>query len=459
MVLNLERRDADLLETVIIDPDATSTFTVPRPFRMFSDTAPAPLAPVKGLGEIGPYDVNTSDPHLRRSFEKLEVIGAYPRHDLDILAPLTELIGYLNQGYRAKGGSDINFTSFATIFRMTNCVFPPENEFLEYDLSDLEPFRVALISRATEVRSRGNGPLVLTAVRSHKTVTTTPEVYQPLKRLITRLDIPSQFLSDYESGETGVLYQVANGWSLGWALWNVALAIYTKLGGLPWAVSQSAKPEQQIDVTIGLRFARLTGEEKGFCLGVATVLDRFGRLIGTVPLENMEYHKTLDTPVSGMTLSAESARRLVTGALDSVLLDPRTQTIMQARGPLTLAFHKLGPGPFHHEETEGVRQALAAKLRGRETKVAFVPISESETLAAFGPPSVGRAMQEGKSLRLTNDTALLYTMSSSDRTFLTPITVKLQNYGEADCAFKGIEEACAHEPKAGSPLWKTQWYL
>ncbi len=498
MVLNLDRHGGDLMETLTIDPESIRLFKVSRPARRFSDTVTNPLGPIQGLRQIGPYDVNTSDPHLRRPFESFEVLCSYPAGDSAIRDDLSELVVYLDKGYsQLRGERDIEFAPLAETFHFGNAVFPQKTDFVPYDVKNLLDFEASIRRHVADIQARKNRPLVLVAVRSHKTIAATKNIYLPLKQTLTRLDVPSQFLSDYETTDTnlGVLYQLRSSNSFGWAVWNVALAIYLKVGGIPWAVTQGGNVAEHIDVSVGLRFARLDGAEPGFCLGVATVLDRFGRIVGAVPLENMEFHKAFDTPMPGMSLSTESAERLVTQALDKVLLDPRTQEVMQTRKPLTVAFHKLGPGAFHTEELSGIRQAMADKLRGREFKLAFVPIVATETLAMFGPPSQGRSVPDGYGAKLSEDTALLYTMAS-DRKFTAPVTVKLQNHGDDDCAFSSVEAACAHvqtlcglhwqtvasgrlrlpadlqfaahiargfadgtQPASTSWLWKTQWYL
>src|SRR3989454_324585 len=106
-------------------------------------------------------------------------------------------------------------------------------------------------------------------------------------------------------------------------------------------------------------------------------------------------------PVHGMTLSVESAKTLVTKALDSVLIDPRIQPIMRTRRPLSITIHKLGPIAFHDEEVHGIGEAMETKLRGQAVKIAFLPIVAGETIAAFGPPSQGRAMPGGRGLKLS----------------------------------------------------------
>src|SRR5439155_2202946 len=145
-------------------------------------------------------------------------------------------------------------------------------------------------------------------------------------------------------------------------------------------------------------------------LGVATVLDRFGRVIGTVPLEELETYRAYDTPIPGMSLDVVSAERLVTEAFDKVLEDRRTQPIMKAKKPLSVVLHKLGPGAFHEAEIQGVEQAQATKLAGHDVRVAYVPIVAGETLAAFGPSAQQRVIPEGHGLKLAENTGLLWTV-------------------------------------------------
>ncbi len=498
MVISLDRPGADFLEATIIDPKAISAFTTPKPALRFSDTAPTDLSAIRGLSKIGPYDANTTDSFLRRSFDRCEVLCAYPKGETEIHRDLTRLITYVGGGYSKPGDArDARFEPFAETFLLSNAVFPAADDFLEYDMRDLDPFEKAVMEQRAAIQQRGNRPIVVVASQSHRSIGATRDVYVPLKRLLNRADIPNQFASYYEvaGNALGVLSYVRANDAVGWSVWNLALGMYTKLGGIPWTVQQSGRAEEHIDISIGLRFARLREGEEGFCLGVATVLDRFGRLIGTVPLENLGFHRALDHGLRGMTLTAESTELLVTGALDKVLLDPHTQPIMQVRRPISIVIHKLGPGLFHDEEIQGIRDAMAAKLRGKKALVAFVPVAEKETFAAFGASSQGRAIPQGQAVRLNDNTALLYTVPS-DKPFKAPITVKLQNMGEDDCAFQTVEQACIHthtlcglhwqmvssgrmklpadlrfaqnvaqafaddiQPSAGSWLWKTHWYL
>ena len=493
-----ERLGGDLLESLTIDPAAISEFDAPKAVLRFTDTAPRSMTPWRGLQEVGPYDFNTTDRYLVRRFGQCEIFCAYPAGRRDIMADLSKLSSYLINGYtKPKGSSgDTDAPPFKTTFRLENVTVSPEAEFLSYNLENLEPFRLVVQEAVEEAKERGNQALVLVAIESHKSIASEKDVYAPLKRLLNRADIPSQFLSDLVTDEEqlGVLYNIRSNQLVGWSLWNISLAIYTKLGGIPWAVTQGGAPDQAIQITVGLRFAPLSGE-RGFCLGIATVLDRFGRLIGTVPLERLHTYPADDTPVPGMSLSFEDSQRLVTEAFDKVLEDQRTQPIMQAKKPLSVVIHKLGPGAFHKAELAGIEQAKEDKLKGHTVFIAYVPVVAGETLSAFGPSSVQRVMPEGRGLRLAEDTALLYTVASQ-RKFSTPITVKVQNLGDKDCAFTTVEHACEHiqtlcglhwqmvssgrmklpadlhfahkiaqafasdiHPRPESSLWGTQWYL
>jgi hypothetical protein len=492
-----ERLGGDLLESLTIDPAAVSEFDAPKAILRFTDTAPRSMTPWRGLQDVGPYDFNTTDKYLVRRFGRCEIFCAYPAGRKDIQADLYKLSSYLIDGYtKPKGSNDADSPPFKTTFRLENVTASPEGEFLSYDLEKLEPFRLEVQEAVEEAKERGNQALVLVAIESHKSIASEKDVYVPLKRLLNQADIPSQFLSDLVTDEEqlGVLSHIRSKELVGWSLWNIALAIYTKLGGIPWAVTQSGAPDETIQITVGLRFAPLR-DERGFCLGIATVLDRFGRLIGTVPLERLHTYRAYDTPVPGMSLGIEDAQRLVTEAFDKVLEDQRTQPIMQANKPLSVVIHKLGPGTFHKDELVGIEQARADKLKGHPVFIAYVPVVAGETLSAFGPSSVQRVMPEGRGLKLAGDTALLYTVASQ-RKFSTPITVKVQNLGDDDCAFTTVEHACEHiqtlcglhwqmvssgrmklpadlhfahkiaqafaneiQPRPESSLWATQWYL
>src|SRR2546428_12468830 len=198
MAITKERLGGDLLETLVIDPNAITSFDVPRAALRFSDKTLVALTPWKGLRELGPYDLNTDDEFLRRKFERCEVLCTYPAGRKDIEQDLAKLSSFLKNGYSAAGRSyDTDFASFQETFQMDNAIFPEVKEFVPYSLDDLDSFRRSVVTLAEDIKQRGNRALVLVAIESHKSLTTETDVYAPLKRTLNRADIPNQFLSDF----------------------------------------------------------------------------------------------------------------------------------------------------------------------------------------------------------------------------------------------------------------------
>src|SRR2546422_11330772 len=230
-----ERFGADLLESLIIDPWKISEFNAPPAMLRYSDIAgQRSMKPWSGLQQVGPYDFNTTDQYLLRRFSRCEIFPAYPTGRNAIKADLSALTSYLTGGYTNQpGGSDTNFPPFKTTFRLDNVVALTDGEFFQYDLRKLEVFLEQAKEAVQSAKQRGNKALLLVAVESHKSIAEDVDIYAPIKRLLNRADIPSQFLSDHVTNEEqlGVLYNIRSKWSVGWSLWNVALAVYTKLGG------------------------------------------------------------------------------------------------------------------------------------------------------------------------------------------------------------------------------------
>jgi hypothetical protein len=422
------------------------------------------LRPAEGISKYGPYDHSTSIGALRRDFDSIEIFVFYPAGENIIRDGLSLLMRILSDGYKRKRKvADLEFRGLKDEFRLKNVSFPEPNEFVEYKVGSL---RSEVEKHVQEIKGafRGrNKPIVIIGGSTHKSVFQNREQYIEAKKVFTSLEIPSQYVSYYEySSEgsgAGLLYQVVKDSQkhdvpLGNSIWNLCLNIYGKVGGIAWVVKQKVSPSEDkiVDLSIGLRFA-ISKEYEGYSVGYATILDRFGRLIGTITSRPIK--------VTGMEIPKEDMREYVSKILETAINDPRIKSIYEeARRELNISVHRLNF--FSLREMEGIKEAISEFKQDRdfrEIKYSLVPVIKKPTFILFDRTTKSGNVVRGTAYRINEKSAILYTaglLSASDERAMTyPIIVCCQNLGEEDSIFKSLEEVCNHILNLSALHWQT----
>lgn len=425
-----------------------------QPPLIFSDSQPSEeiLSPIEGIRKYGPYDTNTSDKQVSRDIRGVEFFIFYPKGENKVCESLSYLISMLKEGYFQKRHShDVDFRGFEEEFRLKSFV-PNSNDFIEYQPGSLQKELRRI--NFDEVFERKNAPVVIIGGTTHRSVSKNREQYLEAKREFTNMDIPSQYAAFYEyaTGGAGILYQVNKpNFTFGYSLWNFALNIYGKVGGVPWIIRQrlSATSRETIDLAIGMRFVRYK-YEKGFSIGFATIMDRFGKLIGIV---SSSPFKTKFEGATGMIIPKTIMKNIMDEALNKAINDPRVKEISQEKESLNIAIHRLST--FHFDEISGIRLAINEKANSLKIKPAFITISDNMPILVFDKTVEDWNSEKGTAIMLSDNAAILYTVTIRGEKISYPIAVIAQNLEMDECPFKTLEEACNHIFSLTNLHWQT----
>ena len=435
-------------EPIYIERKELRAFSTLKPMRLYSpEQPPMDLPPIKGIREFGgPYDFLTDDLRLKRAFDRIEVWGFYPKEYKEIKDALEILLSeYLEKSYYGEGEGDEDFYGFKEEFKVDFIT----HDVLEYERGKLKDSINAYnlypeLEKAMENKSR---VVVVVGGPTHKSVKVNREYYLEAKRVfLNELDISCQFASYYAMAEgRGILYKVlrrergAKEKGLGDAIWNFALDMYGKVGGIAWAVLQRISDSKVIDLTIGFRFARIM-ERRGYCVGCVTIIDRFGRLVGAIP--HPPFRGEIRT--EGMRIPKNVMETLTSMAIERVKSDKRLSGLLDVDRKINIVVHRTNG--FFDEEIEGIEAAIASTID--EYNLGLVALTVRPPLWSYNTKVSG--VMEGRGYQINKNTALLYTIRGVDR-FVYPIGVTIYKRGP----FSSIEEVCSHILALAALHWQT----
>jgi hypothetical protein len=430
---------------------------------IFSDKQPTQefINPIKGIRKYGPYDTNTSDKHLSRKFRGVEFFVFYPKNEGIVYRTLNDLISMLRDGYfERRGPRDTSFEGFESEFKLKEAFIPEAKEFIGYIPGNLQKELESRKIDFTQVFERGNRPIIIVGGTSHKSIIKNREQYLESKLQFTSLDLPCQYASyyEYETGGAGILYSVGRkDRPFGYSLWNFALNIYGKAGGLAWVIRQDlSKTSQVIDLSIGIRFVQ-SRSQREFIIGYITILDRFGRLVGVV--SSPPFKAQIEKEVAGMVVPKVVMESIMTEALKKAVSDIRVKEIFAEKETINITIHRLSI--FHSQEIQGITSAIDKWYESEKMKIkyALISIIDKPLTLVFNKLATYWNTLRGTAIRLNDKVAILYTAgttSLTDRGALSyPITVIAQNLGEEKCPFTSLEEVCNHVYSLTNLHWQT----
>jgi hypothetical protein len=431
---------------------------------IFSDKQPSQefIIPIRGIRKYGPYDTNTSDKHLSRKFRGVEFFVFYPKNEDMIYKTLSDLISMLRDGYFERRGShDTTFEGFESEFKLKEVFIPEANEFIGYTPGNLQKELESRKIDFAQVFERGNRPIVIVGGTSHRSIMKNREQYLESKLQFTNLDLPCQYASYYEceTSGAGILYGVRRkDRPFGYSLWNFALNIYGKVGGLAWVIRQDLSKVDSlvIDLNIGIRFVR-SRSQKGFIIGYVTILDRFGRLIGVI--SSSPFKAQIEKGVAGMVVPREVMENIMVEVLKKAVNDVRVKEIFSEKETINIAIHRLSI--FHSQEIQGIVSAIDKwyELKKMKIKYALISIIDKPLILVLNKLATYWNALRGTTIRLDDKVAILYTTgttSLNDRGVLSyPITVIAQNLGEKKCPFTSLEEVCNYVYSLTNLHWQT----
>ena len=158
-----------------------------------------------------------------------------------------------------------------------------------------------------------------------------------------------------------------------YSLNNISLALYAKLGGIPWTLSVQQRLVHEIIIGIGsarVGFDRLSDRER--LVGITTVFSGDGNYL----LAN-----------STAEVAPESYQRALLQTLESNLAELRRRFGWQPKDKIRLLFHQSFK---RYKETEAAAVAeLVANLKDFQVEYAFVQVSEEHDWKLYDPNAQG----------------------------------------------------------------------
>lgn len=168
---------------------------------------------------------------------------------------------------------------------------------------------------------------------------------------------------------------------LPWSLNNIALSLYAKLGGIPWALSVRQRLTHEIIIGIGstsIGFDRISNRER--LVGITTVFAGDGKyLLGNATKE----------------VSLSAYKEALLESLKSNISELSKRFGWQNGDHLRIIFHQSFK-KYRNEEAEAVKE-LASSLTDYNIEFALVHIGEDHGWRIFDPTGLGvKAFQETK---------------------------------------------------------------
>lgn len=205
---------------------------------------------------------------------------------------------------------------------------------------------------------------------------------------------------------------IQNSTQFEWSAANIALGLFVKLGGIPWAVN---RPNAETEIVIGMGRSESYNprtRERERVIAFTTCLQsngiyqfaNFGRACAAHENYLPELERTLH-----LTLSRVQGMRP----------QPRT---------LTLHF----PKDFNFEERELCKKAVAAANASFQ-RIEFVKITEEDRFFAIDDESPDQVPRRGTCIRLSKTDSLLYTEGSEERqpwANRPPSAVRIRHFSE-----------------------------
>lgn len=261
---------------------------------------------MEGIQSLGPFDHNNNE----RQFDRIQLIVVAPKNK-KALKKVLQLLGYLKSGLKY-------FKGFQTMFNLEEVIIPKdESESITYD-SDKKG---KLIHELNDLYSISNRPrnqmdCVIAFGEDHRAIKSTDNYYN-IKEICLKNGYPIQYLSSYSAKTySGVLQKLDDLYNLQYILWNICVAIYSKVGGIPWIL----KNPNNVDITLGIRFSR--NENEGYSTGFISIFNKYGKYLGvfseTFPDEEYGLSKSdYILKSEGMTVPTVLIKNIIEDSIDN----------------------------------------------------------------------------------------------------------------------------------------------
>ena len=343
---------------------------------------------LKGLRTHHPFDQDSDS----RDFDKVQPFLIVPG-DFELLQLSNQLFEFLESGYIKRKETtfgDDDFEGFDEIFKAP-LIPPSDKDIIQISECNLQEYTTAVQSTLVQwAGSENKNPnrIAIVVIPDQYGDLASDDSYEdpyiPLKKLFIEEGLPSQMI---EMGHLRCLQD--SSFAYGHLLWNLALNLYVKLGGKPWALAQQINDVHSL---VGLGFGRATSQEKSpIHVGVANVFDKNGQWVSftsedkalteeeELSFENKEYFVA---GTSSFKLRQELTYEIINNSLNLYTVSSKNRVATK------VILHK--NGMVYEPEALGFLQALSASvLDGSEqladAKFGLVSILKNHELRMYGP--------------------------------------------------------------------------
>lgn len=426
------------------------------PKYVFDDNQSSSNFPTQGITNFGPFDYNTSNFDLKRKFDAVKIIPFVPKNNEKVKNSISKLLEYLKSGYfeQRRGpygrSRDIDFRGFKEEFRLADSA---TEDIIEYDPGNLSQAIAQLGLDIESLLIKRVIPICIIGGSSHRSYNENREIYLEAKREFVKNNLPSQFASWYEPANTklGILPSIESLSPFGYSLWNFAINLYGKCGGMAWTILQSLSGEKLIDLTVGLRFVgQYEGEKRGYFVGRATIFDHYGKFLGSFSSDKFGLTND-ELKTKGMVVPDEIMKKITHDIFELCTGHHVVGERYSKKDSLNIAIHR--QSIFHENEINGIDSAIAEQNHFSDIKYGLVAISNEPYIMMES--KVG-GNQVGQCMILNNNSAILYTAKPFvGYPVSNPLSIVAQNLGTNACKFSNMEEVCQHVMDLTSLHWQT----
>jgi hypothetical protein len=338
-----------------IDAGYSHTFFAPNCVLRPGGSITVPWPVDKQIDLHGPYDAE-SFPDKR---VKISVICPE-----EFVGEVGQFVRQLKEGINSAENNAPFRKGFVRKYHLNACefVFHPVKR-LSTSLEDA--YRFASIEALRE-----NPNLALAVIREqHRELPDTVNPYYTTKARLMAQGVPVQLLKIETIRRHNIEY----------VLNNVSLAMYAKLGGIPWTLAPNADFAHEIIVGIGS--ARLTESRRGAgdrVIGITTVFSGDGQYL----LAN-----------NTQEVSAEQYLEALTRSLQETVAELRSRFGWKTKDRVRFIFHQSFK-KYKDVEAEAVK-TFAASLTDFDVQYAFVHVSDSHSWMLFEPNASGVNFRKG----------------------------------------------------------------
>jgi hypothetical protein len=392
------------------DAGYSHTFTTPSCVLRPGGSITVPWPVDKQIDLHGPYDAE-SFPDKR-----VKIAVVCPE---EFVGETGQFLRHLNEGVNSAENSAPFRKGFVRKYHLNACDFT-FHEVKRTAASLEDTYRIASLEALKEKPN-----LALVVIREqHRDLPDAENPYYTTKARLMAQGVPVQMLKIETIRRSNIEY----------ILNNVSLAMYAKLGGIPWTLTPNTDLAHEIVVGIGS--ARLTDSRRGAgerVIGITTVFSGDGQYL----LANNTHE-----------VSTEQYLEALIRSLQETVAELRSRFGWKTKDRVRFIFHQSFK-KYKDVEAEAVK-TFAASLTDFDVQYAFVHVSDSHNWMLFDPfaqgVKFGRAIkgkmvpQRGQCVPLGPNTALLtlsgpYQVKTSLQGCPHPILVSIHE----DSTFKSLD--------------------